>query len=127
MFLVVCDEVHGYTHLFQILDGLAFPFHREAGAHLSLTDVDSVEGPIGSLDELAAGYAEPVEPSHVAVAEDFYFGPVGVVSRSAGAEVEVGGVGEVEPDRSIMGIIVPGDDVWDGRAGGGNPWAVRTV
>jgi hypothetical protein len=48
------------------------------------------------VDQTAARDTEPVQPAHVAMAEDADFGPVRVASCSACAEVEVGRVGEVK-------------------------------
>ena len=50
------------------------------------------------LDQTAVRDTQPVQPAHVAMAEDADFGPVRVVSWSACAEVEVGRVGEMEAE-----------------------------
>lgn len=72
------------------------------GGPVDRVEVFDVEIESVDLEQTAAGDAQPVEASHVAVAEDADLGPVGVVARSAGSEVQVGGVSEAEAEDDLQ-------------------------
>src|SRR5205814_2596082 len=54
------------------------------------------------LEQAAARDSEPVDAPHVSVAEDADRRPVGVVPRASRAELEIGGVSEVEAEHDFQ-------------------------
>jgi Integrase core domain len=85
---------HGATRAELVEPGLDI----EDGCAVDGVEFLDMQVEVIDLDQTAARDTQPVQPAHVAMAEDADFGPVRVVSWSACAEVEVGRVGEMEAE-----------------------------